>query len=135
METLNKSNIMNNILKIDYALSHWFSKTNDKIVPGTAFLFLNKVSFGWGIMFFILSIPLGLNKNINLFVGIAVLGVLVIMYGFQKPTERYIERTGFHVAYKNLPKKMIPLYRLIGILLMFLSFGLMLLVGILSMRG
>lgn len=127
--------MINNILKIDYTLSRWFSKTNDKIVPGTAFLFLNKLSFVWGMVLFILSIPMGLNNNIILFVGIVVLGALMIMYGLQKPMERYIEREGFHLYYKNLPKKNKVLHRLIGLLSLFISFGMMILVGILSMKG
>ncbi|WP_188462678.1 hypothetical protein [Marivirga lumbricoides] len=124
-----------NILKIDYTLSRWFSKTNDKIVPGTAFLFLNKVSFVWGMILFILSTPVGLNNNITLFVGIAVLGAFMIMYGLQKPMERYIERKHFHLYYKNLPRRNKVLHRLIGLLSLFVSFGLMLLVGILSLKG
>ena len=135
MGTLNTIKMMNIILKLDYALSRWFSKTGDKIVPGTAFLFLNKVSFVWGMTLFVVAIPLGLNKSINLFVGTAVLGALIIMYVLQKPTEHYIERAGFHIAYKNLHKKRIALNRLLGLLLFILSFGLMLLTGILSMKG
>lgn len=135
MVTLNSLKMINVILKIDYTLSRWFSKTSDKIVPGTAFLFLNKVSFVWGMILFILSIPLGLNNNIILFVGIAVLGALIIMYGLQKPMERYIEREGFHSYYKNLSKRNKVLHRLIGLLSLFISFGIMILVGILSMKG
>lgn len=125
---------MESIIKIDYVLSRWFSKTDDKIVPGTAFLFLNQLSFCWGILYFILSITLELNKNINLFVGIPVLGVLIIMYGLQRPMENYVFKKNFHLGYNVLPRKSIVFYRVIGLLLMFLSFGLMLLIGIFSIR-
>lgn len=37
--------IIEKTLKLDYGLAVWFSKTNKTIIPGTAFLFLNKVSF------------------------------------------------------------------------------------------
>lgn len=123
--------MIKNILKWDYTLSRWFSKTSDKIVPGTAFLFLNKVSFFWTMLFFSIATPLGLSENISLFVGIAIIGALIAMYGFQKPIERYIERIDFRKKYSKFSKKEIAIYRLFGLLMMFISFGLMLLLGIL----
>ncbi|MFP4504428.1 MAG: hypothetical protein ACLFOZ_06930 [Cyclobacteriaceae bacterium] len=123
--------MINNILKWDYTLSRWFSKAGDKVIPGTAFLFLNKVSFFWAMVFFSIATPLGITENIELLVGIAIIGVLIAMYGFQKPMERYIERVGLQKKYSKFSRKEIAVYRFLGLLMMFLSFGIMLLLGIL----
>ncbi|MEO7316223.1 MAG: hypothetical protein ABIW47_13630 [Ginsengibacter sp.] len=89
-------------LKFDYVLSVWFSKTKDKIVPGTAFLFLNKVVFLWTVILILLSPLLHLTERIEIFVGIQIVGAALIMYGFQKSVEFIIQKGNFKRENKQL---------------------------------
>lgn len=89
-------------LKFDYVLSAWFSKTKDKIVPGTAFLFLNKVVFLWTVILILLSPLLHLRERIEIFVGIQIVGAALIMYGFQKSVEFIIQKGNFKRENKQL---------------------------------
>lgn len=86
---------MKYFLSIDYVLSLWFSRTRDKIIPGTAFLFLNKVTFIWASIFFAVTGIFGIQMHVALYVGILVSIGAIIMYGFQKKLENLIRKMDF----------------------------------------
>ena len=121
-------------LKFDYVLSVWFPKTKDKIVPGTAFLFLNKVVFLWAIILFLLSPILNLKEEIEVFVGIQIVGAALIMFGFQKPVELIIHKGNFKQEYKQLTKRKINQGKLLALGYLIIFFVLVFIAGILSFR-
>ena len=121
-------------LKFDYALQVWLSKTKDKIVPGTAFLFLNKVVFLWTVILILLSPLLHLRERIEIFVGIQIVGAALIMYGFQKSVEFIIQKGNFKRENKQLSQRKINQGKLLALFYFILFFVLMFVTGILSLR-
>lgn len=114
---------MKYFFSIDYVLSLWFSRSRDKIIPGTAFLFLNKVVFIWASIFFAVTGILGIHMHIGLYVGILVLVGGIIMYGFQKKLENLIRKMNFEK--EDGLKEGASKRRLLGILYFTLSFLMM----------
>lgn len=109
-------------LRTDYILSSWFSKTRDKIIPGTAFLFLNKIVFIWASLFFAITGILKIAINIQVYVLILVLGGAIIMYGFQKRLEQIIQKCHFGDSLEKLPKQEMLKNRFLGIFYFVASF-------------
>lgn len=118
----NKNINMKYFLSIDYVLSSWFSRTPDKIIPGTAFLFLNKVAFIWASLFFAVTGIFEIKMNLGFYVGILVLGGGVIMYGLQKKLETLIQNLNFKKTL-NIPKHKIIEKRLLGLFYLASSFA------------
>jgi len=99
-----KSKIMlKTLLKYSYYLSKWFSSSQEKVVPGTSFLFLTQISYIAASFYsFIVSIlPFEMT---NVIITIGVMGLAaVIMIGLQKRTEKYIysNKKLFEIDYKK----------------------------------
>jgi len=106
---------MRYFLVIDYILSSWFSKTRDKIVPGTAFLFLNKVVFIWASIFFGFTGLFKIKIGVELYVGILVLVGAIIMYGFQNKLENFIRELAYEKKIKSSKQELLK-GRLLGLL-------------------
>jgi hypothetical protein len=111
---------------MDYALSLWFSPTIDKVIPGTAFLFLNKVVFVWASVFFSVTGILNLQMKIGFYVGILVSVGALIMYGFQKKMEVVIR--AMSLENDQITKRMIVWNRILGLFYFAASFLLIFLV-------
>lgn len=123
--------MIQNIIKVDYVLSAWFSKTSDKVIPGTAFLFLNKVVFLWTSIFFVVTGLLPIEISMKFYIGILVVGGVIIIYGFQKKTERYVESLDLKKKYSKLPKEKVKRNRLLGLVFFSGSFMLIFLMVVL----
>jgi hypothetical protein len=117
-----KMTLMKYFLSVDYVLSLWFSRTTDKIIPGAAFLFLNKVAFMWASIFFLVTGILNTKMSIGLYVGILVLVGGAIMYGFQKKMEILVQEMNFDKTLK-ISKQEIIKKRLLGLFYFALSFA------------
>ena len=65
--------MIKNLIKVDYILSSWFSNTHNKLIPGTAFLFLNKVVFLWVSIFFFSTSFSQKEINIEIYVSVRLL--------------------------------------------------------------
>ncbi len=123
---------MNKILKYDFYLSKWFvGKKQDRIIPGTAFLFLNQVSFLFLAAFLISMkfLPFSLSPKIS--AGVIMLIILFVMYGFQKRVEARVRKCNYDNGYNSLSKQEIYIYRLIALLLFIIPFILCFIVAIL----
>lgn len=123
--------MLQNIIKIDYTLSAWFSKTSDKVIPGTAFLFLNKVVFLWTSLIILLMSLLKSTFSIQIWVSIVVSGALLIMYGFQKKIEHYVKNLSLNKSHSKQTKDQLRKDRILGLLLFCSSFFMIFLMVIL----
>jgi hypothetical protein len=124
-------NMFKKVIKIDYTLSAWFSKTSDKVIPGTAFLFINKVVFIWASMFFFILGILPIEIGIHAYVAILVIVSAAIMYGFQNKVESYVQSLNLKKSYSDQGKDQIKKDRIIGLLIFWCSFFLIFLTVIL----
>lgn len=115
-------------MKFDYCLAVWFSKTKDKIIPGTAFLFLNKVTFV--IVALVLYFVEFFSINISVFflTVFSMTIVAIIMYGFQKRAEQFIRKSNLEKEYLKLSKSTIMSRRLLGLSFMFICYMLIFIV-------
>ncbi len=107
--------LIKHILKIDYSLSAWFSSTKQTIIPGAAFLFLNKLALLVTAMYFIVLPLLPVKFNSVLSIGILCGSVLLIMYGLQSKIETAIKNLNYSKEYSKLSKKEKVLQRLYGL--------------------
>jgi len=123
------------VLKYDYSLSHWFSSSNEKIVPGTAFLFLNKISFVFTALYFTILPLLPFKFSIGIAITLLCVLTLTIMYGLQKKVEKIVIKLNFSYEYSKLKNNIIYQRRLYGALLFVTIFSLMIILGILSFEG
>ena len=114
--------ILIHILKMDYTLSQWFSKSKDRVVPGTAFIFLNKLTFLWLSFYLIIMSAIKVKLDTNFFVGVVVIVGGFIMYGLQKRVERYIIKLELLQEYSGYSKKELRVKRLIGVFEFIFSF-------------
>lgn len=122
------------IIKLDYILAVWFAKKKKKVIPGTVFLLLNKVSFLWvGVCSFLMSL-INDMLSVTVMVSIVMLGSAIIMYGLQKPIESNIEAYISKKELKKYSKRKLKIKRLEGLLLFLFSFALMFVVVVLSFR-
>ncbi len=105
------------IIEFDYYLAKWFASSSERIIPGTSFLFLNQVSFMVMAIYSITIsiIPLKIKTEIVV-LGIIIL-IAVIMYGFQKPLEKYIYTQDYNQRLILLDDKQYVKKRIIGLLL------------------
>lgn len=114
--------MINSILKTDYTLSKWFSKTEDRVVPGTVFLFLNKMVFVWTSVVLVIMSFLKDHLSTEIWVLIVVSGALMIMYGFQKRIENYVINLNLKKNYTKQLKNQIKKDRILGLLFFCCSF-------------
>lgn len=112
------------LLKLDYVLSKWFAGKHkeDIVIPGTAFLFLNKVSFIVIIIVSAIIRVIGIYKRINLVVAIGVICTLIIMKGLQRSVERRVRKSKVEIAYKTMSKNQINQRRVLALLFLAISF-------------
>ena len=94
--------MIKNLIKVDYILSSWFSNTHNKLIPGTAFLFLYYVVFLWVSIFFFSTSFSQKEINIEIYVSVRLIGAAIILYGFQNRTKRYIEKLKMNEVYSKL---------------------------------
>jgi len=114
--------MINYILKVDYALSVWFSKRKDTVKPGTSYLFLIKVAF---VLCSVLNISYKLlfyEIEIEFFVGGLMLAILIVMYSFQKPLEELVEKRKLKTEYLKLNNSEVLKRRGISLLIFGLLF-------------
>ena len=114
--------MINYILKVDYALSVWFSKRKDIVKPGTSYLFLIKVAF---VLCSVLNISYKLlfyEIEIEFFVGGLMLAILIVMYSFQKPLEEFVEKRKLKTEYLKLNNSEVLKRRGISLLIFGLLF-------------
>lgn len=114
--------VMYYFLNIDYALSSWFSKTRDKIIPGTAFLFLNKVVFLLMSFFLAATGLLKIDIRNKAYVVLVVLIAALIMYGLQSRLEKLVQNFDFEKTFSKCTQKEIIMKRILGIFYLALSF-------------
>lgn len=126
---------MKEILKYDFYLSKWFAgNKQDKIIPGTAFLFLNQVSLLFLAIFLVVDKFLPFTLSPEIFTGITMLVVLFLMYGLQKRVQTKVQENKYENEYNVLTTKEIYKHRLIALLLFVLPFILCFVVAILFYR-
>ncbi|MFC0316948.1 hypothetical protein [Olivibacter oleidegradans] len=123
---------IDNILKLDYSLSDWFSKTNQTIIARTAFLFLNKLAFLVSALYFIilpiLPIQLGIEVSVAILCGLVVL----VMYGLQSKIQAAIENLNYYKEYSKLDTTTKRMKRILGVGLFITCFILMFVSGVSS---
>ena len=119
-------------LQNSYALSLWFSKEKDKIVPGTAYLFLTSLSFVLVSIWFVVTKVLSIQMNALFFAGITGLIILLIMLLLNKLIVDQVHSFKLAEGYNKLSKGTIYIRRLIGFVMFAGSFILMFVVGIIS---
>lgn len=109
------------ILRLDYTLSKWFAgkRKNEKVIPGTAFLFLNKVVF---VGLIIVGVIIRKVGDTNWVVAIGAIFTLVIMKGFQRRAESMIRRINMEVEYKSLNRNQIYQRRFMALLIFIICF-------------
>lgn len=116
-------------LRLDYALAEWFAKKKDRVVPATAHMFLSKVSFLYMLIFFIVYKVLGSDLTAELFVGIVVVGIAVVMYGFQNLCKRIVNLGNYREEYKKIPRRKLIIRRVLGLFYLILIYTLVFVVG------
>lgn len=112
------------IIKWDYVLSVWFSKSRDQVIPGTAFLFLNKVVFIYASLIIILMSKFNEIIGTEFWVFLVMFGALTIFYGFQKVTVKYVNGLNLHKKYAQLSRSQVHISRAIALVNMLISFSL-----------
>ncbi len=128
METL----IMKNLLRYNFYLSKWFAgKKEDKIIPGTAFLFLNQVSLLFLASFLIADKLLPFTLSHEIFTVVAILVGLFVMYGLQNRVQARVLENRYDRDFSALTTNEIYKNRLIALLLFVLPFILCFIVAIL----
>jgi uncharacterized membrane protein YagU involved in acid resistance len=105
------------IIKFDYYLAVWFSSSNERIVPGTSFLFLNQASFMVMTIYALLIALLPFKIKIEVITAILMGLIALVMYGFHKTVEKYIYNQKYDQQLKTLDKKQIYIKRIIGLTL------------------
>jgi len=131
METL----IMKNMLRYNFYLSKWFAgKKQDKIIPGTSFLFLNQVSLLFLAAFLIIDKFLPFTLTPEIFTGVAMVVVLFIMYGLQKRVQTSVRENKYDKDYDALTTKEIRINRLVALLLFVIPFILCFIIAIMFYR-
>jgi hypothetical protein len=126
---------INSILKLDYSLSDWFSKTNQTIVKGAAFFFLNKVTFLLAALYFSLLPILPFHLDIIAAVGILCGLALLILYGYQSKVESGVNNLNYSKEYAKLSHKEKVIQRLYASLLFIICFIFMFVVAVFCFTG
>lgn len=114
--------MINYVLKVDYALSTWFSKEKDTVVSGTSYLFLGKVAFVLCLLLTVLDRLFNYEVEIEVFVGGLMLVVLIVIYSLQKPIERLVEKRKLKTEYLKLKDSEVLKRRCVGLLMFALFF-------------
>ena len=126
---------VNSILKIDYSLSAWFPKTKQTIIPGAAFLFLNKLAFLITAVYFVVLTLLPFRFGIGLAIAILCGLMLLTMYGLQSKVQTAIEILDYSREYSKLSDKEKVSHRIYGLVMFLGCFVLMFFVGITFFTG
>ncbi len=127
--------LIKHILKIDYSLSAWFSSTKQTIIPGAAFLFLNKLALLVTAMYFIVLPLLPFQLDLRVAIGLLCGLVAVIMYGLQSNIEAAVRNLNYSKEYSKLSKKEKVLHRIYGLAIFIGCFILMFVIGVVSFEG
>jgi len=111
------------MLKYNYFLSQWFAgKKHEKVIVGTAFLFLNQVSFLFLALFLFLNKFVPLKLSPEKFTWIVMLVGLIIMYGFQNKVQARVRENNYGKDYNSLSIKQVNKNRMIALFLLVLPF-------------
>ncbi len=127
--------LINSILKIDYNLSAWFSSTKHRIIPGAAFLFLNKLALLIAAAYFIVLPLLPFKFSSVIAIGMLCCLVLLIMYGLQSNIEAAVRNLNYSKEYSRLSNKEKVLHRVYGLVIFISCFILMFVIGVISFTG
>ncbi len=127
--------IIEKTLKLDYGLSVWFSKTRKTIIPGTAFLFLNKVSFLLSALYFIILPILPFKLKAEVFLTMLGGLILLVMYGLKGYFEARVIDLNYSKEYAQLNSTSKKLRRTVGLILFIGCFILMFVIAVFSFEG
>ena len=98
--------IMKEMLRYNFYLSKWFAgKKEDKIIPGTAFLFLSQISFLFVALYLIAISVLQITVSPKIATVICMIVMLAIMYGFPKSVQARVREHKFEKSYNILTTK------------------------------
>ena len=123
---------MNDMLRYNFYLSKWFAgKKQDKIISGTAFLFLNQVSLLFLTTFLIIDKFIPLKLTPEMFTAIVMLATFIIMYCFQKPVQNYLRKRDYIMDLDRFSEKEIYFKRMLALLFFVSPFILCFLIAIL----
>jgi len=126
---------MREVLRYNFYLSKWFAgKKQDKIVSGTAFLFLSQISFLFVSLYLIAISILQITVSPKIATVIGMIVMLVIMYGFPKSVQARVREHKYEKGYNTLTTKEIYVNRIIALFLFALPFLLCFVVLILFYR-
>lgn len=123
------------ILKIDYSLCVWLASTKERIIPGAAFLFLNKTALLATGMYFIVLPLLPFRLDLSIATGILCSLIALIMYGMQSKIETAIRDLNYSKDYSKLSNKEKVLHRLYGLAIFIGCYILMFVVGVVFFAG
>lgn len=114
---------MEDILKYNFYLSKWFAgKKQDKIISGTAFLFLSQISFLFVALYLVTISVLQITVSPKIATVICMIVLLVIMYGFPKSIQARVRENKYEKGYNNLTAKEIYIKRTIALILFAMPF-------------
>jgi hypothetical protein len=123
------------ILGFDYSLSAWFSSTKQTIIPGAAFLFLNKLAFLITAAYFIVLPLLPFKLELGIAIGILCALVILTMYGLQSRIKTAVKNFNYSKKYSGLSNSEKILQRAYGLAIFIGCFILMFAIAIVSFTG
>jgi Ca2+/Na+ antiporter len=116
-------------------LAEWFSKTKKTIIPGTAFLFLNKVSFLLAALYCIILPILPFKLKAEVFITMLCGLILLVMYGLQGSIEAMVRDLNYSKEYTKLNITSKKVRRTLGLALFICCFILMFVIWVFSFEG
>jgi hypothetical protein len=126
---------IDNLLKLDYSLSDWFSKTKQTIIPGTAFLFLNKLAFLFTAIYCIVLLMLPFQLTLKMSIVILCSLIALIMYGLQGRIQNMVRNLNYSKEYSKLSSTTKKVRRSFGLGIFIVCFILMFVIVVLSFEG
>lgn len=115
--------IIEDMLRYNFYLSKWFAgKRQDKIISGTAFLFLSQISFLFVAFYLAIISVLHIRVSPKITTVICMIVLLGIMYGFPKSIQARVHEKKYDKDFNTLTTKAIYKNRLIALLLFVLPF-------------
>lgn len=114
--------MINYVLKVDYALSTWFSKKKDRVVPATIYFFLCKVLFVLVSLLTVLDRLFNYEVEPEVFAVGVMLVLAIVYYSLEKPIEKLIEKRKLKTEYLKLKDSEVLKRRCVGLLMFALFF-------------
>ena len=114
--------MINYVLKVDYALSTWFSKKKDTVVSGTSYLFLGKVIFVLVSLLTVLDRLFNYEVEPEVFTVGVMLVLAIVYYSLEKPIEKLVEKRKLKAEYLKIKYSQVLKRRCVGLLMFTLFF-------------